>query len=129
MDVARFVMGLGGENLTIACNMYASSWFQREAVNMAFGFYLSVVRVGVAVNFQIMGPIYNIFLPGNTTNGTIESHTENTTDEEKSRALGFTLLVAGLAPIISFFSALVMAILEGQRTKDLRHDIIEKPQV
>merc|ERR1711936_1485182 len=57
------VFGMGGENLAVACNTYASSWFKGEALNMAFGFQLAVVRVGSAISIQILGPIYEAFLP------------------------------------------------------------------
>ena len=61
--IGRFTFGLGGENLAVACNTYASSWFKGQALNMAFGFQLAVVRVGSAVSIMILGPIYEAFLP------------------------------------------------------------------
>ena len=61
--IGRFTFGLGGENLAVACNTYASSWFKGQALNMAFGFQLAVVRVGSAVSLMILGPIYEVFLP------------------------------------------------------------------
>ena len=129
MDIARFVFGLGGENLAVACNTYASSWFKGEALNMAFGFQLSVVRVGSAVNFIIMKPIYDAFLPKNTTNATDTFLTENATDDDKKNALGWALTIAGLATVLSFIGALVMGILDKRRSKLLGHDLIEQPKV
>ena len=129
MDIARFVFGLGGENLAVACNTYASSWFKGEALNMAFGFQLSVVRVGSAVNFIIMKPIYDTFLPKNTTNATDTFLTENATDDDKKNALGWALTIAGLATVLSFVGALVMGILDKRRSKLLGHDLIEQPKV
>ena len=129
MDIARFVFGLGGENLAVACNTYASSWFKGEALNMAFGFQLSVVRVGSAVNFQIMEPIYNAFLPENATKAHDTFLTENATDDEKSKALGWALTISGLAAILSFCGALVMAFLDKRRSRLLGHDLIEQPKV
>ena len=61
--IGRFTFGLGGENLAVACNTYASSWFKGQALNMAFGFQLAVGRVGSAVSLMILGPIYEKFLP------------------------------------------------------------------
>ena len=61
--IGRFTFGLGGENLAVACNTYVSSWFKGQALNMAFGFQLAVVRVGSAVSIMILGPIYEAFLP------------------------------------------------------------------
>ena len=34
---------------------------------MAFGFQLAVVRVGSAISLQILGPIYEAFLPDECT--------------------------------------------------------------
>ena len=50
--IGRFLFGLGGENLAVACNTYASSWFKGEALNMAFGFQLAIVRVGSALRWN-----------------------------------------------------------------------------
>ncbi|XP_033121743.1 major facilitator superfamily domain-containing protein 1-like [Anneissia japonica] len=59
MEIGRFVFGLGGENLAVAQNTYAVSWFKNKELNMVFGLQLSFSRVGSTVNMNVMKPIYD----------------------------------------------------------------------
>jgi len=46
--------------LAVAQNNYAVKWFKGKELNMVFGFQLSFARVGSAVNFLVMEPLYRI---------------------------------------------------------------------
>lgn len=50
---------IGGESVAVAQNNYAVLWFKGKELNMVFGIQLSLVRIGSAVNFWVMEPIYN----------------------------------------------------------------------
>ena len=151
--VGRFVFGIGGENLAVACNTYSSSWFKGTFLNMAFGFQLAVVRVGSAVSLQIMGPIYEAFLPDqcelNETSTTVATTfitptpgtpmtttpMETTTvdnsycDKEENKAMGYALTVAGASVILSLFGSMVAALLDWRKSKVLGNDLVEQPKV
>lgn len=45
--------------MAVAQNNYAVLWFKGKELNMVFGLQLSFARVGSAVNFWIMEPIYS----------------------------------------------------------------------
>lgn len=51
---------IGGESLAVAQNNYAVLWFKGKELNMVFGFQLSFARVGSAVNFIVMEPLYRV---------------------------------------------------------------------
>eukprot|EP00117_Sycon_ciliatum_P049685 scpid55234/ scgid0410/ Major facilitator superfamily domain-containing protein 1 len=59
MQIGRFVFGLGGENLAVAQNTYAVSWFKGRELNMAFGLQLSFSRMGSTVNMLSIEKTYN----------------------------------------------------------------------
>ena len=61
--IGRILFGLGGENLAVVCSTYASAWFRGQALNMAVGFQLSVVRLGSGVSIVLLGPVYEALLP------------------------------------------------------------------
>lgn len=42
----------------MAQNYYAVLWFKGDELNMVFGLQLSIARVGSAVNFLVMGHLY-----------------------------------------------------------------------
>jgi hypothetical protein len=48
------VYRLGGENLAVAQNTYAVSWFKGRELNMVVGLQLSVSRIGSTVNMITM---------------------------------------------------------------------------
>ena len=148
MYIGRFVFGLGGENLAVACNTYSSSWFAGQALNLAFGFQLSIVRVGSAVCIQMMGPIYNAFLPDNcevasitvapitvttelmTTSANISTTTYSTEcEKEENKALGYALSVASVSVFLSLFGSVVAALLDKRREKFKGGNLEEQPTV
>jgi len=66
---------IGGENLAVAQNAYAVTWFKEKEINMVFGLLLSVARLvsrytihheftvhsqGSTVNMNSLGPIYDL---------------------------------------------------------------------
>ena len=63
--IGRILFGLGGENLAVVCSTYASAWFKGQALNMAVGFQLAVVRLGSGVSIVLLGPVYEAILPEN----------------------------------------------------------------
>ena len=99
----RFVFGIGGESLAVAQNTYAVSWFKGKELNMVFGFQLSVARVGSTVNFLLMGPLF-------------EWVTEEV-GEVGPAALGWTLLIAGTSCLMSFLCSIILAWMDGRRSK------------
>lgn len=52
------ISSIGAESLAVAQNNYAVLWFKGKELNMVFGFQLSFARVGSAVNFLVMEPLY-----------------------------------------------------------------------
>lgn len=50
---------IGGESLAVAQNSYAVLWFKGDLLNMVFGFQLSIARAGSAVNFLLIGLLYD----------------------------------------------------------------------
>ena len=68
---------------------------------MVFGFQLSVARVGSTVNFILMEPLFNYisqFSDGPTT-------------------VGWSLLIAGLTCVMSFFCAVILAWMDKRRNR------------
>ena len=61
--VGRFVFGIGGENVAVTQNTYASSWFEKSELNFIFGLQLSMARLGSTATVNSMGPIYDS-IPG-----------------------------------------------------------------
>ena len=136
--MGRFVFGIGGDSLEVACMTYASSWFKGKALNMAFGFQVAVIRIGSAASFQMLSPIYQSFLsdecihalPSFThkyINGTHKmlknltlysnittSRSLNCTQKENV-ALGLTILVASTSVILDLVGSLVLGALDRRR--------------
>ena len=148
--IGRFVFGLGGENLAVACNTYCAAWFSGHALNMAFGFQLAIVRVGSAVSIMVMGPIYNLFLPDQceittttvastittmspepTTSFANMTTTTYSTDceKEENKALGMALAIASASVIFSCFGSLIAALLDKRRVKYSGINVEEQPKV
>ena len=150
--LGRFVFGLGGENLAVACNTFSSSWFSGTALNMAFGFQLAVVRVGSAISLMVLGPIYDAFLPeecvfeGTTTvdpdattlpttslitTQAMKNSTSNPIDCEKKEnlALGWTMTVACSSVVLSMIGALIAGLLDKIRSKYISTEVEEQPKV
>lgn len=46
--------------MAVAQNNYAVAWFKGKELNMVFGLQLSFARVGSAVNFWVMEPLYDV---------------------------------------------------------------------
>lgn len=93
MIIGRVIFGIGGESLAVAQNYYAVLWFKGRELNMIFGLQLSFARVGSAVNFIIMGPLYKFV------------HTYYKGRE----GLGVTLLIAAGTCLISLICAICLA--------------------
>jgi hypothetical protein len=53
-----FLSSIGGESLAVSQNYYAVLWFKGKELNMVFGLQLSFARIGSAINFFVMGPLY-----------------------------------------------------------------------
>ena len=101
MEAGRFVFGIGGESLAVAQNTYASAWFSGGALNMVFGLQLSVARLGSTVNFQVVSPLFR-----------------SLRDKfDQNYALGMTLLISGVALIVSLLAAIVSAMGSRGRIK------------
>lgn len=54
-----YYFSIGAEPLAVAQNNYAVAWFKGKELNMVFGLQLSFARVGSAVNFWVMEPLYS----------------------------------------------------------------------
>ncbi|KRT85788.1 membrane transporter [Oryctes borbonicus] len=107
MAIGRFIFGIGGESVAVAQNNYAVLWFKGKELNMVFGIQLSLVRVGSAVNFWVMEPIYDWvqqFYLG-------------------YQCLGVVLFIAGLTCLLSMICSLMMGILDARAEKLLRRNI------
>ncbi|XP_076036499.1 minerva isoform X2 [Oratosquilla oratoria] len=104
MQTGRFIFGLGGESLAVAQNTYTVSWFKGKELNTVFGLQLSMARVGSTVNFLTMGPLYN-YVDG---------------FENGYKALGITLLLAGLTCVFSLACAFILGMLDMRRSKVLQ---------
>ena len=61
MFVGRFIFGLGGGSITISQNQITAGWFHGKELAMAFGFTLTVSRVGSVVNFDLTPWLYDHF--------------------------------------------------------------------
>jgi len=58
--MSNLISSIGAESLAVAQNNYAVLWFKGKKLNMVFGFQLSFARVGSAVNFLVMEPLYRL---------------------------------------------------------------------
>ena len=149
----RILFGLGGENLAVVCSTYASAWFRGQALNMAVGFQLSVVRLGSGVSIVLLGPIYEALLPEKcvidqtststeTLSGSTTFDLESTTtpvssssiddincEEEENKALGYVLAIASTTVILSLFGAVISGIMDKVRAKYAESDLEEQPKV
>lgn len=103
MQLGRFIFGIGGESLAVAQNTYAVSWFKGKELNTVFGLQLSMARVGSTVNFWSMVPLYNWVQ----------------TFSDGYRALGYSLLFAGITCVFSLICALILGVLDKKRSKAL----------
>ncbi|XP_037075476.1 major facilitator superfamily domain-containing protein 1-like isoform X3 [Pollicipes pollicipes] len=106
MVVGRFVFGIGGESLCVAVNTYSVQWYKGKELNMVLGLSLSVARAGSTVNFNVMKPLYD---------AVSESYSGY-------KATGVTLMIAGLATILSLVLAVIMWFLDKRAQVILRRD-------
>lgn len=106
MVLGRFVFGIGAESLAVAQNNYAVLWFKGKELNMVFGLQLSFARVGSAVNFLVMDPLYQ--------------HVTNF--YHGATAVGVVLLLAGVTCVISFFCALILGGMDKRAERILRRN-------
>ena len=114
MEISRVVFGIGGESLAVAQNTYASAWFKGKALNMVFGFQLSVARVGSYANFLTVGDMFKYFKE--------QGHIG--TD-----ALGWTFVISGISTILSLLGALILGILDKRRARIQQRDFQEQEKV
>jgi len=107
MQTGRFVFGLGGENLAVATNTYAVSWFKGRELNFVFGLQLSMARLGSTVNFYVMEPLYEAVegLTGEAGGYTV---------------LGLTLMIAGSFCVFSLLCAVGIGLMDRRRSSVLR---------
>ncbi|XP_055859252.1 major facilitator superfamily domain-containing protein 1 [Episyrphus balteatus] len=103
MVLGRFVFGIGAESLAVAQNNYAVLWFKGKELNMVFGLQLSFARIGSAVNFLVMEPLYK----------------HVTEFYHGSTAVGVVLLLAGVTCVISFFCALILGCMDKRAERIL----------
>ncbi|XP_015784976.1 major facilitator superfamily domain-containing protein 1 isoform X1 [Tetranychus urticae] len=106
MQLGRFIFGLGGENLSVAVNAYAVSWYKGSELNMAFGLMMSISRLGSTVNFKTMVHIYNFFEKYYTG----------------YKCLGLTLLFAVSFCIFSLIMGLLMAYFDKRAERILKKE-------
>lgn len=102
--LGRFIFGIGGESLAVAQNNYAVLWFKGKALNMVFGFQLSLSRLGSTVNMYIVEPTYlyieKFGLVGYQT-------------------LGIVLLLAAVTCILSLVFSLILGYLDKRAQRVL----------
>ncbi|KAG0711750.1 Major facilitator superfamily domain-containing protein 1 [Chionoecetes opilio] len=103
MQLGRFIFGIGGESLAVAQNTYTVSWFKGKELNTVFGLQLSMARVGSTVNFLSMVPLYNWVQ----------------TFSDGYKALGYSLLFAGITCVFSLACALILGVFDRKRSKAL----------
>ena len=151
--IGRILFGLGGENLAVVCSTYASAWFRGQALNMAVGFQLSIVRLGSGVSIVLLGPIYEALLPEkciiDQTSTSTETPSASTTfdlesssapvssstiddidcEKEENKALGYVLAIASTTVILSLFGAIISGIMDKVRAKYSESDLEEQPKV
>lgn len=104
MVVGRFVFGIGGESLCVAVNTYAVQWYKGKELNMVLGLTLSVARAGSTVNFSVMKPLYDYV--SRYYSGPMAS--------------GMTLMIAGVATILSLVLSVVMWCIDRRAQRLLR---------
>ncbi|KAK9695459.1 Major Facilitator Superfamily [Popillia japonica] len=113
MAIGRFIFGIGGESVAVAQNNYAVLWFKGKELNMVFGIQLSLARVGSAVNFWVMEPIYKW----------------TTQFYQGYQCIGVVLFIAGMTCLFSMICSLFMGILDKRAEKLLRRNINAPHQV
>ena len=150
MYFGRFIFGLGGENLTLAVYTYCARWFSGTALNMAFGFQLSVARFGAAACLMVMGPIYNAFLPKQcviTSNTILPTMTTlspklstfpanisivtNRAEckKEENKALGIALAIARAYIFLSLLASIIAGLLDKRREIFIGKNFKKQPKV
>lgn len=90
----------------MAQNNYAVLWFKGKELNMVFGLQLSFARVGSAVNFWVMEPIYN------WVNESYSGY----------KCLGIVLFIATITCVLSMLCALIIGCLDKRAEKLLRRN-------
>lgn len=150
MYIGRFIFGLGGENVSIAVKTYCAAWFSGTALNMAFGFKLSVIRFASAGCLMVMGPIFNAFLPdecernSTTVPATITTLSPELTTfpanisivtdggeckTEENNALGIALTIASASVFLSLFASMIAGLLDKRREIFMGKNLEEQPKV
>ena len=114
MELSRVVFGIGGESLAVAQNTYASAWFRGKALNMVFGFQLSIARVGAYANFLSVGAMFRSFKEGGDVG---------------TAALGWTFAVSGISTILSLLAAVIVGILDKRRARIWGQDLQGQEEV
>lgn len=81
MFAGRFIFGLGGGSITIVQNAISAYWFAGREIAMAFGFTLTVSRLGSVINFNLTTWLFNSFLKLASDNPNAQSYCQqNGTD-------------------------------------------------
>ncbi|XP_071798921.1 lysosomal dipeptide transporter MFSD1-like [Asterias amurensis] len=106
MLAGRFIFGLGGENLAVAQNTYAVTWFKEKELNLVFGLQLSFSRIGSTLNMNVNKPIYDTF----------------NTDLEPYTRLGFTLFVGAAMCLFSVICGIIIGLLDYRAEKVLKRE-------
>eukprot|EP00096_Caligus_rogercresseyi_P009430 TRINITY_DN3206_c0_g1_i1.p1 TRINITY_DN3206_c0_g1~~TRINITY_DN3206_c0_g1_i1.p1 ORF type:complete len:494 (-),score=137.22 TRINITY_DN3206_c0_g1_i1:197-1678(-) len=114
MQVGRFVFGIGGESLAVAQNTYAASWFSGDALNMVFGFQISIARFGSSVNYWTVGGIY---------------HALSSQFDHAYTALGWTLFIASSTCFLSLFSSIILGAIDKRAKTLLKKDDVESDPI
>lgn len=112
MQLGRFVYGLGGESLSVAQNTYVVSWFKGNELNTVFGFQITVSRAGSTLAYNTMHRIFDN-LRGNYSPQT---------------ALGYTLLIAGLTCLLSFFASILLALQDKRAERILARPTMQSDE-
>lgn len=92
--------------MAVAQNNYAVLWFKGKELNMVFGLQLSFARVGSAVNFWVMEPVYA------WVNESYSGY----------KCLGIALFIATATCVLSMLCALIIGYLDKRAEKLLRRN-------
>ncbi|XP_023246010.1 major facilitator superfamily domain-containing protein 1 isoform X2 [Copidosoma floridanum] len=115
MLLGRFVFGIGAESLAVAQNSYAVLWFKGKELNMVFGLQLSFARLGSAVNFNVMGEVYE--------------YVSKTLGYTGPSCIGIVLLLAALTCLGSMICALFLGLMDSHAEKVLKRNEGQEPKI
>jgi len=61
MLIGRVIFGLGGESMSVAQSAIVSAWFKGKELAFAFGFNMSVSRLGSVINSSTVPAIFSAY--------------------------------------------------------------------